>query len=242
MQKHKIQNIKPSEYSGIVYNLEVADDNSYVANNIVVHNCDPVTGAKREFSTNLFQYVDFDFVKTLDTLCFITIDPAVSKQDSSDYTGFTINWVSLENKWYIKAWREKINSAELFDKLFLLYKQYKPDSIGIEKTAFTIALKPFLDEEMRKRNMFLPIKELIHGGQKKEFRIRGLLPRYESGSIFHIKGECQDLEGELLRFPHSRHDDTSDSMAYQAQIAQAPFVYKKDEEEEYSMMYSDIGL
>lgn len=204
--------------------------------------CDPVSGARREFKRELFQYVTPQDVKKLDTLCYITIDPAVSKKDSADYTGFTINWVSSENKWYFKSWREKLDSAELFNRLFDLYEQYRPEKIGIEETSFTQALKPFLEDEMRKRNKYLPIFELKHGGTKKEVRIRGLLPRYESSSIFHIQDECDDLEQELLRFPHSKHDDTSDSAAYQQQIAEKPYVVEDTYDDIEDVMYSDIGL
>jgi len=45
----------------------------------------------------------------------------------------------------------------------------------------------------------------------KEIRIRGLIPRYESGSVFHLKGECADLEEELMSFPQAVHDDVSDA-------------------------------
>jgi phage terminase large subunit-like protein len=60
---------------------------------------------------------------------------------------------------------------------------------------------------------------LKHNQQAKETRIRGLIPRYESKSIFHIEGECGDLEEELLTFPKGIHDDVIDSLAYQLQIA-----------------------
>ena len=209
--------------------------------------CDPVSGANREFSAELFNYVSYADVQKLDTLCYITIDPAVSKKDSADYTGFTINWVSSENKWYFKSWREKLDSAELFDKLFELHRQYKPEKIGIEETAFTQALEPFLEEEMRKRNIYLNIIPLKHGGVKKEVRIRGLLPRYTSNSIFHIQGETQDLEGELLRFPISKNDDTMDSAAYQVQVAESPHTKSYVDDPSLlpdvdELMYSDIGM
>jgi phage terminase large subunit-like protein len=73
---------------------------------------------------------------------------------------------------------------------------------------------------MRKRNIFLPIVELTHNQTQKETRIRGLLPRYSSGSIFHIEGESKELEHELLTFPKSINDDTMDATAYQLQIAE----------------------
>lgn len=204
--------------------------------------CDPVSGAKREFKKDLFQYITWEDLKQKNTLCYITIDSAVSKRDSADYTGITINWVDTENKWYFKSYRVKINSAELFELLFELYKHYKPEYIGIEKVSFVEAIKPFLDEEMRKRNIYLPIKMLDHGGTKKETRIRGLLPRYEAGSIFHIKGECNDLEAELLRFPKSKNDDTMDSAAYQPQIADKPYEYDSDDDDYDDYYDEDIGI
>ena len=209
--------------------------------------CDPITGSKREFRKELFRYIEMEQVLLKETRIFLTIDPAVSKADNADFTGFTLNFVDGENKWYFKAWREKLNSGELFNKLFQLWDYWSPkglETIGIEETAFTIALKPFLDDEMNKRNIFMHIVPLKHGGIKKEIRIRGLLNRYEAGNIYHIKNECDDLEGELLRFPLSKHDDTSDSSAYQDQIAQKP--HPKDPFDEYweeeEPLYSSIGM
>ena len=34
-----------------------------------------------------------------------------------------------------------------------------------------------------------------------------------------MKSECKDLENELVRFPDSSNDDTSDATAYQSDIA-----------------------
>lgn len=41
MQTAKIEKIIPSKYTGIVYNIEVEIDNSYITPSFVVHNCDP---------------------------------------------------------------------------------------------------------------------------------------------------------------------------------------------------------
>jgi hypothetical protein len=123
----------------------------------------------------------------------------------------------------LKAWRLKLDPLELIDLLFTLQNNRRYEKIGIEKTIYLQALKPFIDEEQRKRNKFLPIVELDHRQVNKEVRIRGLIPRYQSGSVYHLKGECRDLENELLTFPQAIHDDVSDATAYQLQIAQRPF-------------------
>ena len=37
-----------------------------------------------------------------------------------------------------------------------------------------------------------------------------------------IEGECNQLEDQLLRFPRSKHDDVSDSLAYGNDIVKIP--------------------
>lgn len=150
---------------------------------------------------------------------YITIDTAVSEKDSADFTGITINRVTSNNNWYIKTYKLKINPAELIDHLFFLWETYHPNLIGIEKGVYLLAIKPFLEDEMRKRNTFLTVKELDHGGKKKETRIRSLIPRIESGSLYLI-GDNNDLLEESRVFPRGIHDDILDSLAYQEQIAE----------------------
>ena len=109
---------------------------------------------------------------------------------------------------------------ELVDTLFALHEKRKYTKIGIERTAYLDGLKPYLDEEQRKRNRFLPIVDLKHAQTAKEVRIRGLIPRYASGSIRHVEGRCKELESEQASFPLGTHDDVLDATAYQLQIAE----------------------
>jgi len=182
----------------------------------------PVLTEGQEFKPEWFKYRDQVEVDNMQTRRFLTIDTAVSKKDSADFTGLCDNAVDINNFWNIKAWKLKIDPKELIDLLFTLQEKYHYEKIGIEKTMYTMAIEPFLKDEQRKRNKFLPIVDLQHNGVNKEVRIRGLIPRYESGSVFHIKGECDDLEDELLTFPKGLFDDVIDSLQYQHQIADAP--------------------
>lgn len=43
MQTHRVEKIEPSLYKGVVYNIEVEDDNSYCTPSFIVHNCQPST-------------------------------------------------------------------------------------------------------------------------------------------------------------------------------------------------------
>jgi len=204
---------------------------------------EPVDEENRIFHPEWFKYKEMSEVESLTTSRYLTIDTKGTdkKTDGNDYIGLALNFVDADNNWHLRSERRKMSSKELVDLMFNWYEVYQLVTIGIEKTAFTEGLKPYIDQEMRKRNMFLPIVELSHGGTKKEIRIEGLSPRYERGAIYHItqgkENLCVDLEEELLRFPLAKYDDASDATAYQNQIAEPHFL---DEEDTISLYNYDV--
>jgi len=183
----------------------------------------PIDDSIAEFKREYEQSISFEEVMRMNTRRFITVDTAVSKADSADFTGVTVNYVNNENKWHVKSFRVKYNPKELIEFLFSIWRSVSPESIGIERTIYLQAIKPFLDDEMRLRNTYMLITELQHNQTAKETRIRGLIPRWESRSIYFIENECNDLKEEMRTFPRGMHDDVLDSLAYQQQIANAPY-------------------
>lgn len=182
----------------------------------------PVLQEDQEFRPHWILRRSRDEVFKRNTRKFLTIDTAVSQKESADFTGVVKNYVDSENKWNVSAFRKRMSPAELIEFLFSSYERERFEKIGIEKTVYLLTIKPFLDEEMRKRNVFLPVVELLHNQTQKETRIRGLIPRYESKSVIHIDGETAELEEELFSFPKGLHDDIVDALAYMLQIAERP--------------------
>lgn len=182
----------------------------------------PTSSETQEFKEEFYKYRTIEEVEALETRRTLTIDTAISQKASADFTGFCLNFTDKQNKWNIKAWNKKLSPLELIDDLFILWDKYRLSVIGIEKTIYLQVIQPFLDEEMRTRNKFLTIVELEHNQINKEVRIRALLPRYQNRSIYHIKGNCGDLEDEQADFPKGIHDDVLDAEAYQLQIAEEP--------------------
>lgn len=181
----------------------------------------PIDEMTAEFKKQYALFATEDDVKQKETNCYITIDSAVSEKDSADYTGVTINRVDAENKWYVKTYRLKCNSKELIEHLFFLKKEYSPMFVGLEETSFTMAIQPFIEEEMRKRQIFFSITPVKHRGINKEMRIRGLIPRWETKSIFLV-GDNFELLDEMRTFPNGQHDDVIDSLSMQLPHAKAP--------------------
>lgn len=202
----------------------------------------PIDESTQEFKKSWFIQATMEDVAKVRTNCFVIVDTAMSEKEQDDDTGIAIIWVDRENNWFVKAFPKRVNPAELINLLFDLHKLYKANLIGIEKTMFTTAIKPFLQEEMRKRNEFLPIRELEHKGRKKEVRIRGLIPRYEAKAIKHIDSPV--LEEQLLQFPLGKHDDVVDSVAYGIDLCYAPYKNSDFDKilEESKPLYPDIGL
>jgi phage terminase large subunit-like protein len=182
----------------------------------------PIDEMMAEFKKQYVQYVLESDVKQKDTACSVTIDSAVSEKDSADFTGITINRVSTDNKWYITTYKLKCNSKELIDHIFYLKDTYNPIFIGLEETTFTMAIQPFIQDEMRKRARFFTITPVKHRGIMKETRIRGLIPRWESKSIFLV-GDNLDLLDEMRVFPNGQHDDVLDSLSMQLFHSKKPY-------------------
>lgn len=183
----------------------------------------PILTERQEFKPEWRRVITESEVQLMRCSRYLTIDTAISKSAAADYTGFCDNRVNSENFWHLKAWRMRLGAEELVETIFALYtraiNEGTPyDKIGIEKTIYLDALKPYLDEKQRQRNVFLPIVELKHNQTQKEVRIRGLIPRYATASVYHIQGECNALEEEQMSFPQGIHDDVLDATAYQLQI------------------------
>jgi len=181
----------------------------------------PIDEENQEFKKEWLRYRTKAEVEGMVTRKFATIDPAGSKRKTSDYTGVTRNWVNDLNEWHFSTKRYRLNSKGIIDLIFELHEEGF-EAIGIESGIYFEAVEPFLKEEMEKRGIYPNVVPLKHGGTMKETRIRGLIPRYENGKVFHIENTCTDLEDEYLRFPKGAYDDCLDSAAYQNQLAAPP--------------------
>lgn len=202
--------------------------------------CQPVDETRALFKRQWFIPVSLDDVLKKRLAAYVTIDTPSRKEgevdQNGDYVGFCTNFVDTEGFWHLKANRERLGPTAIIEKMFDTVKYLAQLGVPLirmawEDTPYTRGLEPMLRAEMRKRQIFFSLHWLKHAGRSKEDRIRtGLLYRYESKSIRHIEGECADLEGELIRFPHAEHDDCSDATAYQSDIAKPAGVEKPRED------------
>lgn len=189
----------------------------------------PVDDLRRDFKMEwLNRYWNAQDLKTKALFRTVCIDPAESKAQGADYTAVTVVDTDQDNNWFVRyVKRYRVNGAELIALIFELYTRFKPQMMGIEKKAFEDQIKPFMDIKSAETGVFPVIKELEHGGTRKEDRIRGALQgRFEAGKIFFEEGATDDtalLRGELYDFPFGKNDDLADSCSYHAQISKRPY-------------------
>ena len=189
----------------------------------------PVDDLRRDFKQEHLNrlYTPAD-IKNLALFRTVTIDPAESTKQGSDYTAVAVVDTDQNNNWYVRfIKRYRVNSAELIELMFELHKAWKPNVMGIERKAFADQIKPFLDIKAQETGEFFTVKELEHGGQRKEDRIRGALQgRFESGKIWFAEGATDDtsiLRGELYDFPFGKNDDLCDALSYTQQLSKRPY-------------------
>lgn len=178
----------------------------------------PVNEETMEFYKENFKYRSETEVSKLLTRRFLTVDTQgklnPDPRVQSNYIGFCDNRVDREGMWNFRAWKSNMNPGDLVDYLFALQQKYRFEKIGIEKTMLLDGLEPYIEKkiiEMQKEGFIFPYVPLRHKGNSKELRIRGLLPYYRNGKIYHVEGECDELESQLLRFPSTDDDDVMDA-------------------------------
>ena len=184
----------------------------------------PIDSDSQEFRRDMFKYKSEQDLQDKRLNRYLTIDLAFSDKETADNIGFCDNRVDGNNRWNLRAWGRKLSPKDLIDYLFVMHKENNYLGIGIldKHSQYTIVIKPFIEEECRKRNIFLPITTLKTQVTSKELRIRALLPRYLNSAINHLEGACVDLEEELLRFPKGVHDDVADATAAMVDFAMPP--------------------
>ena len=196
----KLQNIKNQ--------IDVYDWSSLYQQN-------PILSETQEFKSDWFRYFEEnDLPKNL--VCTTTVDMAISQKETADNTVIrTVGKEPDKPNWYLlEETSGRLDPLQTIDAIFVHYEKYR-SAVWIETVAYQKALEYFLIEEQKKRQIYFTINNLKRNtSTSKEIRVRGLIPLYKAGIIFHRHSD-KDLERELLQFPKGKRDDRVDALASQ---------------------------
>jgi hypothetical protein len=129
------------------------------------------------------------------------------------------------------------------------YRTYRPVRLGIEKGMAKNAVMPYLEDEMKRLDVYFTPFELSHGNEKKFDRIRWALQgraekgriTLNTGSASHSEwdGWARRLVKQAADFPSSlAHDDLLDALSYIDQLASV--VYFNDMIQKEDPYYDDL--
>ena len=156
-----------------------------------------------------------------------------------DESAIAIVKVEDNGNWWVKEIKHgRWDIRETAVKILMAIRDYQPNAVGIERGALKNAVLPYLNDLMRKNNIYAHIQDLTHGNKKKADRIVwSLQGRMEHGRIsFNEEEDWEEFKDQLIMFPTAGvHDDLVDALSYVDQLAVTS--YNADyEEDEYQIL------
>jgi len=151
-----------------------------------------------------------------------------------DESAIAIVKVTDDGDWFVhKVVHGRWDIRETAVNILKTIRDYEPIAVGIERGALKNAVLPYLNDLMRKNNIYAHIQDLTHGNKKKADRvIWALQGRMEHGRVtFNEDEDWDELKDQLMMFPtNGVHDDLVDALSYIDQLAVVS--YQQDYEED----------
>ena len=154
-----------------------------------------------------------------------------------DESAITIVKVEDNGDWWVKdIVHGRWDIRETASRILMAIREHQPVAVGIERGALRNAVQPYLEDLMRKTNVYSHITDLTHGNKKKTDRVVwSLQGRFEHGRIKLNKGkDWSEFVDQYLMFPTAGvHDDLIDSLSYVDQLAIATYGQGFDDDDEW---------
>ncbi len=114
-----------------------------------------------------------DYVVAIDLAGFEEVaKSANASKKRLDETAIAIVKVTPDGEWWVQSIEHgRWDIKETANRILNIIRDYRPQSIGIERGALKNAVLPYLNDLMRKHNTFSHIHDLTHGNKKKADRI-----------------------------------------------------------------------
>ena len=179
-----------------------------------------------------------DYVIAIDLAGFEDVAKnAGASKKRLDESAITVCKILDNGDWWVKKIiHGRWDIRETASKILLAVKEYQPVAVGIERGALKNAVMHYLQDLMRKNNVYTHIHDLTHGNKKKTDRVVWALQgRFEHGRIsLNVDEDWKQFEDQYIMFPATGvHDDLIDSLAYVDQLAMSNYQqdYQEDEHE-----------
>lgn len=215
----KLVYMKEEEWQGIIRDLNRYNIGCQYLMNPTV---DSVKGFKFEW----LKYAQYNFATEKKGNLYIVVDPAGSKEKTSDYTVMIVIAVCEDENYYIVDMiRDRLSLSEKAQMLFNLVRKYRPLHVGYEQYGMQADIQ-HIQEKMEQYNYRFNIVALDEKLGGKDKRIMRLEPLYRNSRIYmpprieyiDVEGKYRDLvqtfiKEEYMQYPACTHDDMLDALS-----------------------------
>lgn len=163
----------------------------------------------------------------------ISCDLAWEEGRTNDFSVALPGYLTPTNDILIENYlcKRGLRPDELFEWLFVAYERMEKatgsvGAIGFEKAKLEKVVRWLLQKEMRIRNKWLILKDLLWDADKLQRIYTRLQPRYAQHAIYHKSGMTQ-LELQLIRIPNGAHEDLPDAEQGLCQLLSYPKQVKR---------------
>jgi phage terminase large subunit-like protein len=179
---------------------------------------------------------DGDYVIAIDLAGFEEVAKSASASKKRlDETAIAIVKVTDMGDWWVKSIEHgRWDIKDTANKILSVIRDYRPQSLGIEKGALKNAVLPYLHDLMKKHNTYCHIHDLTHGNKRKTDRVVwSLQGRMEHGRVtFNKYEDWEEFKDQLVMFPtNGVHDDLVDALSYIDQLAVTSYGVDYEEDE-----------
>jgi hypothetical protein len=185
------------------------------------YQANPVDDSRRVFRPEWLRRYDPSELVPERLVTLIAVDPATGVTDG-DYFALWVGSVDTATGviYTRRLSLERIGVVDQIKRIIAAFEEWRPVKIGIETVAYQVALKQILEEEGRRRGLYLPLVP-IQTTANKRARIEGSSPFYENG-LFRLPPVLDpEIERQFLHFPKTRHDDGPDVCAMGIELARS---------------------
>lgn len=205
--------------------------------------CTLVSGEDTIFDVNRLQHWE---VLPDDMQVILSIDPASSNAATADdnvvmCTGFYKNHIYVLDYYAERGVMPDITAARFFE--FVI--KYRPVKAVVETVSFQRTLKWFIEQEMLKRRIFLPIIGFADRRRKPDRIIQSLAGPLHMGLI-HVRPSFTKLIDQLQNYDpldKTQHDDVVDALSIavtstitQGYVIEGEYTSQYDDEEEFELL------
>ncbi len=146
------------------------------------------------------------------------LDGAFSEKEHADWSAFAVVGVTMDGSWWVWPYQLRGSVSDVMDTLFSLQSRFGFDSVGIEKGAFRLAVRPEMERRMADYQQWINVDELDVGGSKTS-RMVALSPVVSSGRLTIVDtGEAAEALVEQMELTdmeacRASHDDLLDALS-----------------------------